>query len=199
MASYLDPAFEADRAQIEKQRRDALDDVAKRTQSTEQEYGFADTSNPFSRLNELTAGFERLRRFTSAQMGAGGYGYDGSYTATQDSNSQGHLRDRDSLQRAYSAAKSGLTNEGLAAENNYTSSTNDLAYRRAKAQADAVATGEDQYLTPEQPPAPAGAGGAQGWSVNFKKQGPIKAKSRRVTGRLAPAKSRINRRVVRGR
>lgn len=118
---YLDPVWQATQAGLGRDQQLAQQTLAYGRNQIEQQYGFSDTSNPFSQAAMLTRAYQQNTARTTNS--AGNDLYSSSYQRNQDSNRYNYEQQTDAARRAYQDALFANTQAGQQAQNTYTTGT----------------------------------------------------------------------------
>lgn len=97
----------------------AQSDITGREQAVEQQYGFNDQSNPFSRANLLHRNFQQQTLANTNSFAAQGQLYSGALSSAQGSTRYGYEQDNDAALRDYQAELSELARLRMGAQTTY--------------------------------------------------------------------------------
>lgn len=147
-AAPFDAAYSQGVSALDLNKNNALSLIAKQRGNISQLYGLnadgsENTTDPFSRLSQLKADYEKIKRGSSASYAARGLGYDGAYQNKVAGDYDKNLRATDSLKKDFAAQNDSLTEKELGVTSSYNTDLANLGFRRAEGAAYAVATGEN--------------------------------------------------------
>lgn len=147
-AAPFDAAYSYGISTLDLNKNNALASIAKQRGNVSQLYGLnadgsENTTDPFSRLSQLKADYEKIKRGSSASYAARGLGYDGAYQNKVSGDYDRNLRATDSLKKDFAARNDELTEKELGVTSAYNTDKANLGFRRAESAAYAVATGEN--------------------------------------------------------
>lgn len=147
-AAPFDAAYEQGVSALNTNRDTALAAIAKQRTNISQLYGLnadgsENTTDPFSRLSQLKADYEKIKRGSLNSYADRGLGYSGAMQNKVMGDYDRNLRANDSLRKDFAAQNDALTEKELGVRSAYNTDLSNLGFRRAEGAAYAVATGED--------------------------------------------------------
>lgn len=151
--SPFDAAYEEGKSTLGLNRDNALAAIAKQRTQTSQDFGFnkdgtENTLDPFSRLANLKADYQKIKRGSSASYAARGLGYDGSYQNKVNDNFDGNLRNTDNLKKDFAAANTALDNQELSVNSGYNTDLSGLKWTKTQADAQDISSGNKDVGAP---------------------------------------------------
>jgi hypothetical protein len=113
-----DAQYESEVAQHNQDYRDSTANLAAQENNTIGQYGFDDTSNPFSRAKMLQSAFDQAKQRTWNSAAAAGQGYSGSTSAAISGDQSAFNQDYSNLRSEYDQARSDLNMQGAQNQRN---------------------------------------------------------------------------------
>lgn len=112
-------AYEESKNQLGLARDQAMEAISNQRRGVENQFGFLDTSNPYSRVAALQQSFQRDKAISEGEFAQQGQLYSGAYQRRMDSDLTNFGGQQNALQQEYLAELQGLTDAELQAQAAY--------------------------------------------------------------------------------
>lgn len=147
-----DSRFEQTKASLISNRDTALTNLANDKTRLQSTYGYnmdgtENTSDPYSRLAQLRADYEKIKRGSSVSYAARGQLYSGAYQNQVNADQEAQNRSLDSLRKDFADQSAGIRNQETGIWGEFNSGYTDASNARIDSAANAVATGEAPVAT----------------------------------------------------
>lgn len=117
-----DGAYNDAIALAQKNYTDSIAQLEQQKTQTQYDYGFDDTTNPFSEVNNLKKQYTQQGQYITNSLGAAGQGNSGAYGAEQLNSATNHDKATAALRAAYTTALNNIGNQETTAGNTQTAS-----------------------------------------------------------------------------
>lgn len=139
-------------ASLTQNRDTSLANVAANRATLQSTYGYnldgsENTSDPYSRLAQLRADYEKVKRGSGVNYAASGQFYSGAYQNQVNSDQEGQNRSLDALRKDFNDQAANLRNQETSIYNEYNSGLTSASNQRIQSAADAVANGDSPVAT----------------------------------------------------